>query len=178
MPTTESLITQQKARARGWWIATLVLALVLLVCVAIVAAGATRDVDGNPLIESPGAVLVGFFALLGTLSTAFKAVLSPLQNNLEVVKQNVQNDHIKEDGTPLIMRDDLDDKHDELKELILDGQKETRRDIGGIREELRGVRRDAASDREATSDRFDAVENRFVNFEKQIDRLSRSIKEH
>ncbi|WP_417555580.1 hypothetical protein [Microbacterium sp.] len=150
---TASIRTQRTARARGWWVTSAALAVVLLVCVAIVWAGAIHDPDGNSLLADPGAVLLGLFALVGTLGSALIAKLAP---SLKVIEENVQNDHKKPDGSPLNMRDDLDEKHD----VVIDTLRDLRRDIGGIREEIR-------NDRRATADRFDGIDDRLQKIDER-----------
>lgn len=161
MGITEAIHTRKKNRAKGWWAAFASFAAVLLVCALIVFIAFLKDADGNAIIENPGAVLVGFFALVGTIGTGVIAKLAPLQSGLDVIQQNVQNDHTKPDGTPLIMRDDLDDKHEEILTVLKEFQREIKRDIGGLREENR-------NDRKATNDRFDSVEERFNVIYKEL----------
>lgn len=135
---------------RGWWIVAAALGVVLLFCVGIIWAGAMKDGDGNPFIENTSSVLVGMFALVGSLGASIIAALTP---KLKVITDNVQNDHTKPDGTPLNLRDDLDDKHDTILGVLEEFRREVRRDIGGLRQENR-------DDRKASADRFDSIEDR------------------
>lgn len=153
-----------KRPGRGWWIVAAALGIVLLFCIGIIWAGAMKDSDGNPLIENTSTVLVGLFALVGSLGASIIATLTP---KLKVITDNVQNDHMKPDGTPLGLRDDLDDKHGEVLQdnkrrhdeqmaaiaAIAAAQNEMKRDIGGLRQENR-------DDRKASADRFDSIEDR------------------
>ena len=139
-----------KRPGRGWWIAAAALGIVVLFCVGIIWAGAMKDGDGNPFIENTTAVLVGLFSLIGGLGSALIAKLTP---PLKVITENVQNDHVKPDGTPLNLRDDLDDKHDTTLAVLEVFRREVRRDIGGLRQENR-------DDRKASADRFDSIEDR------------------
>lgn len=93
---------------RGWWATAAILGFVLLVCIGIVFSGVLHDTDGSPLVDNPGAVLLGFFSLVGVLGSSAIAKLAPVLSN---IKENIQNGHRKLDGTPLYLRDDLDEKH-------------------------------------------------------------------
>lgn len=162
-----------------WWAVAGIFLVVALCCLGVIWAGAAHDGDGNPLIDSPGAVLVGLLATVGTLGSAAIAKLGPA---VSAIKENVQNDHKNPDGTPLYLRDDLDGKHEEIlarqdakheeiirrqdamQQVFLDAlnehRAEIRADLGGLRAENRDDRR-AAIDRErATADRFDSIEDR------------------
>ena len=145
--------TKPPPTGRAWWAAAGILAVVTISCLGIVWAGAANDGDGNPLIETPGAVIIGLLATVGSLGSAAIAKLGPA---VSAIKENVQNDHKKADGTPLFLRDDLDDKHDMLISALM----ELRRDIGGLRQEARDDRRAAADRERATADHIDAIEDR------------------
>lgn len=160
---------------RGWWVVAAALGVVLLFCVGIIWAGAMNDDDGNPLIENTGTVLVGLFALIGSLGAALIAKLAP---PLKVLTDNVQNDHKDEDGKPILLRDDQDRMHAEalaaqeetkatvaaqitdFQAVVLaaidDFRKEVGRDIGGLRAENR-------SDRDDANGRIAALDRRLTN---------------
>jgi hypothetical protein len=57
------------------------------------------------------------------------------------------NSHKKSDGTPLNLRDDLDEKFEGLANLV----KSVVLDLGGMKSDIRGIRREALVDREAAA---------------------------
>ena len=70
-------------------------------------------------------------AAIGALGLVLVAVINTRTNRrVKAIQRQVQNDHTTN------LREELDDRHDEIGEWL----REVRRDIGGMREELRGVR--------------------------------------
>lgn len=81
------------------------------------------------LISASQGVLVSALGLVG---------YKRLRRRTDATRHEITNDH----DTPL--REDMDRKHGEVVRILLSQQAETRRDIGGIREEIRGLRNDDA----------------------------------
>lgn len=127
---------------------------------AIVWMGETHEPDGSPLIENPGAVIVGLFSLLTMIATL---VTQGLARSLAAIRNQVENSH------EVNLRDDVDGKHVETTALMQvirrefaagfkrldDGQAEIRADIRGIRRD--GGRQD---------DRIHELEGRVHDLEK------------
>ena len=90
------------------------------------------------------AVVYALGTVLAAAVTALGAVLLKLNGRVKAVQEQVANDHTNEDGTPLNLRDDLDGKHDENRDLLLKIQ----RDVVWL------MRRQASTD-----DRVDALED-------------------
>jgi peptidoglycan hydrolase CwlO-like protein len=67
--------------------------------------------------------------------------------NTKRVHEQVANNHIDDQGRPINMRDDLDEKFEGLADLV----KEVSRDVGGLKEDVRIIRRDQTADRAAAT---------------------------
>ncbi|QCQ16981.1 hypothetical protein [Microbacterium sp. RG1] len=91
-------------------------------------------------------VLVAIVTAGGGLAVAIVgAVLAPLVlARLRAIEAQVANDHRHPDGTPINLRDDLDNKHDENRGILLTIQ----RDVAWL------MRRQADTD-----DRLDGIED-------------------
>lgn len=89
------------------------------------------------------ALIVTLGSVLATAIPALIAVLAKLHGSVKAVQEQVANEHINPDGSPLKLRDDLDEKHDEQHGILLAIQ----RDVAWI------MRRQAATD-----DRVDQLE--------------------
>lgn len=72
--------------------------------------------------------------IVATISAAALIVVAVinvgLRRRVRAIQGQVQNDH------PTNLREELDDRHDETRDWF----KDLRRDIGGLREEIRDVR--------------------------------------
>lgn len=66
--------------------------------------------EGGLIIISILVVLIAALAVVGLVLWRFGANIA---RRLNAVQDQVANDHKKPDGTPILLRDDLDDKHDE-----------------------------------------------------------------
>ena len=93
-------------------------------------------------------------AIIGALGLVLVAVINTRTNRrVKAIQRQVQNDHTTN------LREELDERHDEISEWF----REFRRDIGGMREELRGVRsvqRIVLDDQRAMSARIHTIEQR------------------
>lgn len=105
--------------------------------------------DAAPiLISIPGgwgtiivAVITGIVGplLVVIVGAKLNRKVNHLRDDTKATRSQVENSHSTN------LRDDQDDKHNELVELVqsvLGTQKSQRRDIGGMREDIRGVRTD------------------------------------
>lgn len=70
-------------------------------------------------------------ALLGAVAVR----LGKVRRDAAAVRDQVVNDHYDDDGKPIIMRDENDRRHNETKGWFA----ELRRDIGGIRRDIRDL---------------------------------------
>nr|WP_274635523.1 hypothetical protein [Microbacterium bovistercoris] len=93
----------------------------LATVIILIWAGATYDDHGNALIDEPIAKI--FVALIGGAVTLGAMML---QRTIGQIKHQVKNSH------KVNMRDDLDDKHDEL----VSGIARLSKDMGGIRRDI------------------------------------------
>jgi len=89
-----------------------------LIGVIIVVSAWGQTPRGESIIENPGALIGGVIAGLGTLMGVIMPAVLRAERNSEELKEQVKNDHKKEDGTPLLLRDDLDDKHEQVLHQI------------------------------------------------------------
>lgn len=90
------------------------------------------------------ALIAALASILVTAIPVLAAVLSKLTGRVAAVQAQVANDHKNPDGTPLNLRDDLDEKHGENHGILLAIQ----RDVAWL------MRRQAATD-----DRVDVLED-------------------
>ncbi|MDR2294674.1 MAG: hypothetical protein LBE05_05670 [Microbacterium sp.] len=141
-PTNTEAVRTHRAKVTVWWSAFGVCVLVVVICVGILIAGMILRDDGDPLIDDPGAVLVGFMAMVG-------AVLAFVAPKLETIRHQVQNSHKTN------LRDDLDDKFDR----VLTELGGVRKDIGRVDDRV-GRLDDRQSRTERRLDRvFDRVDD-------------------
>lgn len=101
----------------------------------ILILGTIDDPHGDPILDTPGAAFVQTIATAGLVVSVVLPLLRRTQKDAAETKEHVANDHKNPDGTPVILRDDIDGIH----ALVTD--------ISG---EIRGVRRDIG--RLATAD--------------------------
>lgn len=130
------------ARNTVLWTAAVALFAVGLI-VFVSATGETKK--GEALIENPGALIGIVFSSLATLMGILLPLLLRAEKSMDMVKENVQNDHKKSDGSPLYLRDDLDGKHDVILEKLgslADGVAIAIRLSEGNAADIRGMRRD------------------------------------
>lgn len=79
--------------------------------------------DGQVTIPITGGITEGGLIIISILVVVIAALVvaglilwrfgSMIAKRLAAVQDQVANDHKKPDGTPILLRDDLDDKHDE-----------------------------------------------------------------
>lgn len=110
-------------------------------------------------------------AIIGTVGGVMVTMLNRASNRQKQVLEHVQNSHKNPDGTPLNLRDDLDEKFDGLASLV----KTAVADIGGLRSDIRDIRKEARVDREqAANDREHLRQVEITLTPAQLDRLRRS----
>ena len=66
--------------------------------------------EGGLIVISILAVVLAALVIVGLVLWRFGAALA---SRMKAVQEQVANDHKKPDGEPLLLRDDLDEKHDE-----------------------------------------------------------------
>lgn len=103
--------------------------------------------DSGAVLGAAGIIIAALLGLIGTL-------LGLILRNTRKVHEQVANNHIDEQGNPINMRDDLDEKFEGLADLVK-GVAETQRvqaaDIGGLRADIRQIRSDQTADRAASN---------------------------
>ncbi len=88
-------------------------------------------------------------ALIGLAGTIVSIVLTARVNGkVKRVRDQVENDHAVDPSKTTNLREDLDEKHDAIVNML-------RRDVGGIREDIRQIRKDLSG----TQDRVHELEN-------------------
>lgn len=90
------------------------------------------------------AIVGGLAIVLAAAVPVLGATMAKLLGRVKAVQQQVANDHTNPDGSPLNLRDDLDEKHGENHGILLAIQ----RDVAWL------MRRQAATD-----DRVDVLED-------------------
>lgn len=126
---------------------------------------------GAAVIDVGGPVLL---AVVGALMGWVLRRLKRIQADTQKTVAHVANEHTDDEGNPINLRDDLDGKQDETRDLLTEAldklaqiqsvQVDQGRDIGGIRSELRQLHAaDAEQVRQANRDR------------ERIDELDRTI---
>lgn len=97
-------------------------------------------IDSNIIIACATVIA----ALLGIIGSLLMKILA----NTRRTHEQVANNHVDEDGNPINMRDDLDEKFAGVAGLV----KDVKADVGGMKEDLRLVRRDQTADRAVASE--------------------------
>ena len=97
-----------------WTIAGGIILLGLIVIVS--AYGETPR--GTAIIENPAVLMGGVVTMIGAVLTSVLPIILRAEKNQEVVVEQLQNDHRHSDGSPFLMRDDMDKKHEDVLEQI------------------------------------------------------------
>lgn len=128
-----NIARQRQAKTGLWTVLSVAIALF-----GILVLSTIDTPDGTPWLES---TLIG--QTLATMGLILAAVLPSLlgtRKDAAVVREQVQNSHVKN------QRDDMDDKHDEIRELIgVEFSKlhhEIHERFEGVASDFRGVRKD------------------------------------
>lgn len=85
---------------------------VALVLLSILLLSTAKNPDGSHWLES--STVASTLATLGLIAAAVLPTVLGTRKDAAEVREQVQNSHMKPDGSPLNLRDDLDDKHDIL----------------------------------------------------------------
>jgi hypothetical protein len=129
-----------------------------------------------------GSILSAIVATTGVVIVAMLNRTSSRQKRTTVavaqVLDHVQNAHENPDGTPLNLRDDLDEKFEGMADLV----KGLGNDIGGIRSDIRGIRKDASDDRRNATESLTTERERILILERtltpaQLNRMRENNKE-
>lgn len=89
-----------------------VVVMFLLIGIIVFVSATGQTPKGESIIENPGALIGTVITGVGGLMAIILPAILKVEKNSEELKEQVKNDHKKADGTPLLLRDDLDDKHD------------------------------------------------------------------
>jgi hypothetical protein len=142
--------------------------------------------DGEPWLES--STIAQTLSLLAVVGAAVLPSVLGTRKDAAEVREQVQNAHMKPDGTPLNLRDDLDDKHN----LTSGALKHLTALVEGVIDDQRNDREDRRSDRadiRALTKRVDTVTSHVGELRKTLgtatseihviaDTLSPSTEEH
>lgn len=153
MKTSPSTGTTKTSRSRtirivGWTVVSVTAYFFLLPLLS-----AIDGPDGQPWVET--SILGAQIRQLGLIASVAGPAAIALLKDVKDVKYEVKNDHSKN------LRVENDSRHAETLKLL----SEVRRDIGGIRQELR-------DDRRSVSDRFDVVHNALAEHSERINKKS------
>jgi uncharacterized protein YoxC len=91
------------------------------------------------------------------ISATLGVVVVVMSRRVRTIRDQVENDHATDPGKTTNLREDMDDKHNVLMDLVRPLVSTVRnlvRDIGGMREDMRQLRRDLSH----TSHRVDDLE--------------------
>ena len=153
MNTSPSTGTTKTSRSRtirivGWTVVSVTVYFFLLPLLS-----AIDGPDGQPWVETR--ILGEQIRQLGLIASVAGPAAIALLKDVKDVKYEVKNDHSTN------LRVENDSRHAETLKLL----SEVRRDIGGIRQELR-------DDRRSVSDRFDVVHNALAEHRERINKKS------
>lgn len=116
-----------------------------LIGVIIFSSAVLQNSKGDPLFEKPDTLIGIVITALGGLMAVLLPALLRFERNSEELKEQVKNDHKKPDGTPLLLRDDLDDKHDVILARLDSLQDKVDISVGlsqANASDVRGIRKD------------------------------------
>jgi uncharacterized damage-inducible protein DinB len=102
----------------------------------------------NAVAVVGGALITALLGIIGVL-------LGKILGNTNKTVDHVANSHVDAHGNPINLRDDLDEKFEDLAGLVngvADTQRDQAKDIGGLRSDIRQVRTEQALDRAAVAD--------------------------
>lgn len=134
------------ARIIGWTVVSVIAYFILLPLLS-----AIDGPDGKPWIEA--SILGEQIKQLGLIASVSGPAAIALLKDVKDVKHEVKNDHSTN------FRVESDNRHEETLKILND----VRRDIGGIRQELR-------DDRRSVSDRFDVVHGALSEHSERINK--------
>lgn len=134
------------ARIIGWTVVSVIAYFILLPLLS-----AIDGPDGKPWVET--SILGEQIKQLGLIASVSGPAAIALLKDVKDVKHEVKNDHTTN------FRVENDSRHAETLKLFAD----VRRDIGGIRQELR-------DDRRSVSDRFDVVHSSLSEHSERINK--------
>jgi hypothetical protein len=117
-------------------------------------------------------------AIVGATGVIIVAMLNRTRQHAKVAADQTANSHKNPDGTPLNLRDDLDEKFEGLADLV----KGLGLDIGGMKSDIRGIRKDASDDRNNANEAIATERSRIRKLEDtltpaQLNRLRAETKE-
>ena len=153
MNTSPSTGTTKTSRSRtirivGWTVVSVTVYFFLLPLLS-----ALDGPDGQPWVETR--ILGEQIRQLGLIASVAGPAAIALLKDVKDVKYEVKNDHSTN------LRVENDSRHAETLKLL----SEVKKDIGGIRQELR-------DDRRSVSDRFDVVHNALAEHSERINKKS------
>ncbi|WP_181062706.1 hypothetical protein [Pseudoclavibacter sp. RFBG4] len=104
------------------------------VAVFVLALGTIDGADGEPLLS--GKLVEVTLLQVGAVSVIVWPMLLRTSKDIAGVKDNVQNSH------STVMRDDMDEKHDQIVGLVKDLHDNIETRFEGVSSDFRGVRKD------------------------------------
>lgn len=151
---THKVSTGRRVRNIALWVA----AGAVVVAGAIIFLASLNKSSGDPVLENPGTLIGTLIVTVGGMFSLILGVVLKAQSDTTTIKDHVQNAHVNADGTPLILRDDLDQKHDRMESrmdgietLMREGFSDLKDQVGhaiqlamGTSVDMRGVRMDVS----------------------------------
>lgn len=113
---------------------------VFIAIIVLLALSAIDNPDGSPWLESS---LIGqTLAMLGVVAAAVLPSLLATRRDAAVARDQLENTHVDAPGKVSNVRDDIDQKHDALVDLVNAFSKQMEHKFDGVYAEFRGMRRD------------------------------------
>jgi ABC-type nickel/cobalt efflux system permease component RcnA len=134
-------VTKRLTQTAVWTAVSITLAVL-----GVLLLSTIDNPDGTPWLES--SIVAQTLAMLGVIVAALVPSIISTRKDTAEVREQVQNAHKTADGSPLNLRDDLDEKHDTVVEAI----KHLTRLVEGVIED----ERDGRDNLKALSRRVDA----------------------
>lgn len=132
---------ESKAHPVLWAVGAVVLAVV-----AVLILGAVDGPEGKPVISNPEALITQILITAGVIGAATLPTLIKTQKDAAVAKEQLANDHIDEDGKPINLRVEQDERHTTVVDLVTDKFDDLARHFNiqfdGVRSDIRGIRTD------------------------------------
>lgn len=113
-----------------------------MLLVAVVLTLGTIEVNGDPIINNPDALIIQVVVTAGVVGAAVLPLLVKTQRDAEVAREQVANDHVDEAGKPINLRVEQDERHYEVLEKLEDFFDHVNKQFDGVRSDMRGIRRD------------------------------------
>ena len=115
------------------WITAAVAGLIFV----IILLSKWENAKNEPFLDNPTLIIVAVVGAVGTLGAALLPPLIRTQRDAAETRDHVANNHIKPDGSAINLREEQDDRHHELKNLIIRQGARFERSLEGMRDDIR-----------------------------------------